>query len=160
MTKFDDVFQEYEKEKMKRIAEENARAMEDAAEREEFSNSFLAAAAIIKPLFTEFATEARRHGFPSAVEDGSDQHGNPYLQARFFPERYVVTNTDTSRDCAFILMANLAERKVVADNRFHLWPEKNSTRNITFTKRTLSKATLTKLLYEFMRTALEARDEA
>lgn len=159
MTKFDEVFQEYEKQKMKKLAAERALAIQKAEEGEEFSNNFLAAIAPIKPIFAEFATEARRHGFPSAVEDGHDQHGNPYLQVRFFPERYVVTSTDTSRDCTFILMANLEEQKVVAESRFHLWPDKNSTRNIAFTKHTLSSATLTKLLYEFLRISLEARDE-
>lgn len=156
MSKFSDVLQAHEKQKLKKIAEETARAKQEAAEREELSSQFMSAAAVsAKPLFTEFAHEAWRHGFPSAVEDGHDQHGNPYLQVRFFPERYVLSNADTSRDCAFILIANLAERRIEAITRFHFAPELESTHKINFSKRTISKASLNKLLYGFLLDALE-----
>ncbi len=156
MSKFSEVLQEHEKQKLRKIAEETARAKQETSEREELSRRFMAAAAAAaKPLFTEFAHEAWRHGFPSAVEDGCDQHGNPYLQVRFFPERYVLSNADTSRDCAFILIANLAERKVEAITHFHFAPELGSTHKVNFSRHTISKTTLNKLLYEFMLTALE-----
>lgn len=159
MTNFDEILQEHEKLKLKKIADAAAQAKKGAEERDEFSHHFMAAmTASARPIFTEFVNDARRNGFPASVEDGYDQNGNPYLQVRFFPQRYVVTSVDTSRDCALILMANLAEQQVLANTRFQLWPEKNATHKITFAKHTLSKSTLTRLLYDFMRDALEGGD--
>jgi hypothetical protein len=159
MSKFEDVLHEYETQKLQNIAAEQARVKREAELREEFSRSFIAAvASTARPVFTEFSTEARRHGFASSLEDGCDQNGNPYIKVHFVPVRYVVSSVDASRDCTFILMADLAEQQIVVNTLFQQWPEKNSAHKVTFSKRTLSLTTLNRLLYEFMRASLDGHD--
>jgi hypothetical protein len=159
MSLFSKVIKEHEKNKSEAAEAQAQEAAEVAVVLQEFSSDFHSAvSSVARPLFEEFAGDVLQHGFPSAIEEGVDGNGNPFISVRFIPERGSTFGTNRSIECAFVLRGLRSEQKVEHASYFDQRPGKNGVTRDKVEIKSINKNVLENLLARFLRSSLSTKD--
>lgn len=159
MSLFNRVFKEHEKNKSEPTEARVQGAAEVPVVLQAFSSDFHAAvSSVAGPFFEEFASDALRYGFPSAIEEGVDRNGNSFISVRLIPQRGSAFGTNRSIECAFVLKGLLSEQKVEHASYFDKRPGKNGVNKDKLEIQSINKSVLENLLTKFLRSSLSTKD--
>ncbi len=121
-----------------------------------FASSFTSVVAkVAKPLFEQFAHDAKARGYPAIVTEGVDGDKNPYISISFIPEHGAKLGAD---DCVFQLKGTLADNGVEYTSCHEHRAGKKGARTIKADLQSINQEFLEEELGEFLRAALEARE--
>jgi hypothetical protein len=159
MSLFSKVLKEHVKNKSEAIEAQAQEPADVAVVLESFSSDFHSAvSSVARPLFEEFAGDVLRYGFPSAIEEGVDGNGNPFISVRFIPERGSTFGANRSIECTFVLRGLSSEQKVEHASYFDQRPGKIGVTRDKVEIKSIDKNVLENLLSKFLRSSLSTKD--
>ncbi|WEW98304.1 hypothetical protein P3T65_00895 [Pseudomonas nitroreducens] len=113
MSIFNEGVAAHEAKELEKVQSEQRQRDEEAAKQQAYVEGFRQATqSIVRPLFEEFAADAKAYGFPSAVEEGGEAPQSLYFTVRIIPEKGAQFGTNRSEECAYQLLCHPAIREV------------------------------------------------
>ena len=110
-----------------------------------------------KEMFNDFASDARSHGFPSEVDTGNDDAGNPFVRVRFILDRTAQLDVDKTNECEFLLKGLLGDEKVEVNAAFDQRPATLGVRNAKLEIQQINQLKLESHLTDFLAAAMASR---
>lgn len=115
-------------------------------------------AQIARPIFEQFAQDARAHGFPAEVRDDPEGSGNPTLSVRVVPVKGASLPTpNKSEEAVYSLRGIVKDQKVEHVSYYDQRPGNNGVKRGSFGIPSINQAVLERELEEFLIAALNAR---
>lgn len=116
------------------------------------------ASQIARPIFEQFAQDARSHGFPAEVAQKPEGNGNPTISVRIVPVRGAsLPTTNKSDEAVFCLRGIVKDQKVEHVSYYDQRPDKNGVKRGSFGIPSINQAVIERDLEEFLTAALKAR---
>ena len=160
MSIFDKVFKAHEDAKAAKVAEERRRAAAAFEKRKDFILTFRSEAArVAKPIFEQFAADARRNGFTARVVDKLSVVKEPTLSVRFHPTRNVqMTKELEEEESVFELRCLADDLKVEHVSMFDQRPKRSGVKHDKLGMPSINALVLEEHLAEFLCDSLKARE--
>jgi hypothetical protein len=160
MSLFNRVLQEHEKRVTEKEAIAAARLKQERDAQAHFLDTFDSELKQVgRPLFTAFAQDAERYGFPTRVEDGTDSFGHAFISLTFIARRGAVMGRTPSEESTFLLRADQVEKTIEHCSYFDQRPGPKGLKREKLGLDSLDKAVLERQLEEFLHASLQAWEE-
>jgi hypothetical protein len=145
MSIFNKVYEAHTRAKLQMEQELAAKAAAEKAAANEFAAAFKQHIEFISgPIFEEFAKDARAHGFPARTEVTKDESGNVIYTLMFIPVAGAGHDTHQQHECACVIKAMVAERKIELASHF----DKRPGRRVGFKSEILALPVVTAVVLE------------